>query len=87
MAALAPLAEKLRPGLLSLADEDDISELRAVVLLYRDPRTPGHCENAMTLELAENFLHPPALDVHPGQADDVGAGAACKVDWLDVLVD
>src|SRR5205807_6113613 len=75
MAALAPLAEKPRPGLLGLADKDDIGETGEIVFLHSDPSPADDCEDAAALKLIENFLHPRALDVHAGQTDAVGPTA------------
>src|SRR5439155_9527065 len=68
-------------------DKDDIGETDEIVFLHSDPSTANDREYAAALELAENFLHPGTLDVHSGHADDVGPGAARKVDRLHILVD
>ncbi len=82
-----PLAQELRPGLLGLADEDDVGQALEVVFLDRHQRPADDGEDPASLQLGEDLLHPEPLDAHAGHADDVGPGAALVVDRLDVLVD
>jgi len=77
----------LRPGLVRLADEDDVDEIPEIGLPNGNPRAADHHEHAPVLELGEDLPHAVTLDVHPGKADDVGARAAVEVDRLHVLVD
>ena len=86
MQALPPFPEELRPGLLGLADEDHVGETLEIVLHDRDERPADDGEHAPVLEIGQDFLHPMALDAHPGDPDDVGAGTAIVVDRFDVLV-
>ena len=52
-----------------------------------DPGAADDGEDAAGLELVQDGVHADALDVHAGDADDVGAGAKVEVDWLHVFVD
>src|SRR5262249_11254282 len=87
VSALLPLAEEAGPGFVGLADEQDVGKLAEVVFLDGCPGTADDDERAAALQLGDDLPHPPALDHHAGEADDVGAGAALEVDRLDVLVE
>src|SRR4029078_7944677 len=49
VAPVAPLPEKLRPGEFGLADEDHVSKIPKVILLYADPRAADDGEYAPAL--------------------------------------
>src|SRR5262249_19091953 len=83
MTSLPPFLEEARPCLLGLAHEDGIGEIAEVVLLHGDPRATDHREDAASLQLLQDLPHTPALHVHPGDADEIGAGAAVEVDLFD----
>ena len=87
MSADGPFAQKARPGLFRLADEDHVGISTEVVLLDRHPGPADDREDPPTLQLGQDLPHPEPLDAHPGHADDVGPGATVEVDRLDVLVD
>src|SRR5215469_26943 len=87
MAPFPPFPEEARPCLLGLPHEDDLGEVTEIVLLHSDPRAADDCEDAALLQLLQDLAHTPALHVHPGDADQVGAGATVEVDLFDVLVD
>ncbi len=72
MATLAPFGEKTWPGLLGLADEDDIGEIGDIVFLDGDLRTADHGEHTTGFQLGQDLAHPPALHVHAGNPDNVG---------------
>ena len=52
-----------------------------------DPGATDDSEDAALFQLPQDFPHSPALHVHPGDADQVGAGATVEVDLFDVFVD
>jgi hypothetical protein len=63
---------------------DQIAE---IVLLDRDPRPAHDRVDPSPLELGKDLAHAPPLHDHAADANDIGTGAATKVDRLDVLVD
>jgi hypothetical protein len=87
MTPFSPFPEEARPCLLGLPHEDDLGEVAEIVPLHSDPGAADNCEDAALLQLSQDLSHSPALHVHPGDADQVGAGATVEVDLFDVLVD
>ena len=87
MARVGPIGQKARPGLLGLADEDDIGEIGEICLVDGDPRAAHDGEDPAPLQLGENLGHAEALNAHARDADDIGGGAALEIDCLDVLID
>ena len=69
--AARPFVQESRPGLLRLADEDDVEEPVEPVLDHADPGAADHREDPAGAQLLEDLAHPVALDGHARQADDV----------------
>ncbi len=82
-----PIGQEPGPGLLRLADEDDIGQVAEVIVLNRDPRAAADREAAPLFLRGQDLGHLEPLYAHAGKADDVGPGAAVEVDRFDVLVD
>ena len=77
----------MRPGLVRLADEDDVGEAIQDFLLDRGKRTANDRHDAARPDLFQNLAHSSALNAHAGQTDKVGAGEPIEIDLLDILVD
>ena len=87
MATLVPFGEKTWPGLLGLADEDDIREISDIPFLDGDVRAADHGEHTTGFQLGQDLAHPPALHVHAGNPDNVRSRASVEIDRFDILVD
>jgi hypothetical protein len=87
VAATFPVAQELRPGLVRLADKDDIGKPIERLFLDRRQWSSDHGHDTERPHPFQDLAHPPALDAHPREAHEVSPRQARKIDILDVFVD
>jgi len=87
MATLFPFLQKLRPGQIRFAYEDDVGQVLELFRLDGRHRTSDDSHDTTSADFLENLVQPLRLHAHAREADHVGAAKPLEINCLDILVD